>query len=278
MVHLRAHDVSLQYRILESRPAAKARIGSELGAKIDFENRTVDALKHVSLDLGPGDRLALIGKNGGGKSTLLNILAGILEPTTGHVDAEGDISAIFNIGLGIRRDSTGLKNIQIRCLMAGLDKAQTRDVVDSVIEFAELGDYLHLPVRLYSSGMSMRLNFALSTAIHSDILLLDEWIGTGDTAFREKVAARMDGFVGQTNIVVLASHSLSILRRVCNKAIWLDRGEVRGSGDIETVANAYHEFVTGKTHYTEQKKAAEDPAKTAGGQEDSIGIATDGES
>lgn len=239
MVFIKVNNVSLHYQILERRPAASAQSGTTVGAKIDFVNKRVKALNNVSFELVQGDRLALIGRNGGGKSTLLNVLTGILEPTGGSIETEGEISAIFNVGLGIRRDSTGYKNIKIRCLMAGLNNEEIEEVTQSVVEFAELGDYLHLPVRFYSSGMAMRLNLALSTAIKSEILLLDEWIGTGDTAFREKVAVRMTEFVNQINIVVLASHSMNILKRVCNKALWLEQGNVQAFGDIEEVSAAY---------------------------------------
>lgn len=241
MVKITVNDVSLHYQILERGPATSIETDAQIGASIDFSNRRVKALNNVSFTLERGDRLALIGRNGGGKSTLLNVLAGILEPTSGTIETQGEISAIFNVGLGIRRDSTGLKNIQIRCLMAGLNKDQIQEVTESVMEFAELGDYLHLPVRLYSSGMAMRLNLALSTAIKSEILLLDEWIGTGDAAFREKVAVRMTDFVDQTNIVVLASHSMNILRRVCNKAMWLEKGVVMGFGDIDDITSLYND-------------------------------------
>lgn len=241
MISVDVNNVSLHYQILERAPNVIEPSQSNIGAKIDFKNKRVRALNNVSFTLKPGDRLALVGPNGAGKSTLLNILAGILEPTAGTVKTHGEISAIFNVGLGIRRDSTGLKNIQIRCLMAGLNKHETETVTKSVVEFAGLGDYLSLPVRFYSSGMAMRLNFALSTAIKSEILILDEWIGTGDAAFREKVAQRMDEFVNQMNIVVLASHSMNILKRVCNKAIWLEQGNIMGYGSIEDICIAYDE-------------------------------------
>jgi len=241
MVHIRVNDVSLHYQFLEHRPKTHVVNNTKVGAKVNFEKRRVEALSSVSFEINKGDRLALIGRNGGGKSTLLNVLAGILEPTSGTVDVNGEVSAIFNVGLGIRRDSTGLKNIQIRSMMAGYNKEQTQKVIESVMEFAELGEYLHLPVRLYSSGMAMRLNFALSTAIESEILLLDEWIGTGDVAFRAKVADRMLEYVDQSNIVVLASHSMAILKKVCNKALWLEQGEVKGYGDMEELAKAYAE-------------------------------------
>jgi len=169
MVHIRVNDVSLHYQFLEHRPKTHVVNNTKVGAKVNFEKRRVEALSSVSFEINKGDRLALIGRNGGGKSTLLNVLAGILEPTSGTVDVNGEVSAIFNVGLGIRRDSTGLKNIQIRSMMAGYNKEQTQKVIESVMEFAELGEYLHLPVRLYSSGMAMRLNFALSTAIESEI-------------------------------------------------------------------------------------------------------------
>jgi len=241
MVHIRVQNTSLHYQILEARTGNSTLQETKVGAHVDLTHKRVEALKNISFELEEGDRLALIGRNGGGKSTLLNIIAGILEPTSGALDIEGDVAAIFNVGLGIRRDSTGLKNIQIRSMMAGLNKKQTHAVIDSVKDFAELGEYIHLPVRLYSSGMAMRLNFAISTAIKSDILLLDEWIGTGDIAFRQKVAERMNQYVEQSNLVVLASHSMAILRKVCNKALWLEKGEIRGYGGMEEIAKAYGE-------------------------------------
>jgi len=239
MVHIHVKNVSLHYQILERSPKKFDVKNTKVGAKVDFNEKRVEALRDISLELKEGDRLALIGRNGGGKSTLLNILAGILEPTSGSVDIKGEVSAIFNVGLGIRRDSTGLKNIQIRSKMAGLNPEQTEKVIESVMDFAELGEYIHLPVRLYSSGMSMRLNFALSTAIESEILLLDEWIGTGDVAFREKVAKRMQEYVGQAKILVLASHSMAILRKACTTALWLEQGAVKAYGPMEEVAIAY---------------------------------------
>ncbi|MEE9273664.1 MAG: ATP-binding cassette domain-containing protein [Robiginitomaculum sp.] len=239
MAHVIANDLSLHYQVLETCAANTEGRDTKVGAKINFEKRSIEALKNISFELHEGARLALIGRNGGGKSTLLKVLSGILEPTGGHCEIDGKVSAIFNAGLGMRNDSTGLKNIQIRCMMGGLNKSQTQDVIESVIEFAELGSYINLPLRFYSSGMAMRLNFALSTAIPAQILLLDEWIGTGDVAFREKVATRMTSYVNQSNILILASHSMDILRKTCDLALWLEQGEVKAYGSMEEVADTY---------------------------------------
>jgi ABC-type polysaccharide/polyol phosphate transport system ATPase subunit len=200
---------------------------------------TIDALHDVSLSLGIGDRLALIGANGAGKTTLLRVMAGIYEPVAGTVSVHGRISPMFDIGLGIDNDLSGYDNIRIRGLLLGLSSRQIDQVVPDIAEFTELGDYLDMPVRTYSSGMMLRLTFAVATCFEPEILLMDEWISAGDAHFIAKAQARIDSFVQKASVLVLASHNLEICRRWCNKGLWLQRGQVRAFGTIADVIENY---------------------------------------
>jgi ABC-type polysaccharide/polyol phosphate transport system ATPase subunit len=200
---------------------------------------TVEALHNVSLSLMRGDRVALIGANGAGKTTLLRVMAGIYEPLVGHVAIRGRISPMFDIGLGIDSDLSGYDNIQIRGRLLGLSKQEIDERLPEIAEFTELGDYLEMPVRIYSAGMLVRLTFAIATCFKPDILLMDEWIVAGDAHFIEKAQRRIDNFVNDASALVLASHDLAICRHWCNKGVWLDRGQIVRYGDIGEVIDAY---------------------------------------
>jgi len=243
MAHISVKDIHLAYPVLDNpfrrrkvTTAPNAVVGAPLS---ESSKNSVKVINDLSFELENGDRLAIIGPNGAGKSSLLNILAGIYYPTQGTVDVEGTISAVFNIGLGMRTEATGYRNIELRCLMAGLNKSETQQVIQDVESFSGLGTYLNMPVKLYSRGMALRLNFAMVTAMKANIILMDEWIGAGDKEFRAKVIERMQSFVGSASIVVLASHNLRLLKRICNKALWLDRGEVIAYGSAEDIINQY---------------------------------------
>lgn len=197
--------------------------------------RYVEALKDISFSLESGNRLALVGRNGSGKSTLLRLLGGIYHPTAGKIKIEGSVAPLFNVGLGMRPESTGRRNIILRGLLRGLSAKQAREKVDEIAEFADIGPFLDLPVRTYSTGMAMRLSFAMGTAFSPEILLLDEWIGAGDHAFRDKAMGRMNSLVDNASIAVIASHNRPLLRKVCNTALWLERGVMRAFGPIEEV-------------------------------------------
>jgi ABC-type polysaccharide/polyol phosphate transport system ATPase subunit len=200
---------------------------------------TIQALHDVSLSLMSGDRVALIGTNGAGKTTLLRVMAGIYEPTVGQVAIRGRISPMFDIGLGIDSDLSGYDNIQIRGLVLGLSHQEIQDRLPEIAQFTELGDYLQMPVRIYSAGMILRLTFAIATCFKPEILLMDEWIVAGDAQFIEKAQRRVDQFVNDASVLVLASHDLEICRRWCNKGIWLDRGQISCTGEINHVIEAY---------------------------------------
>ncbi|MBR8227711.1 ABC transporter ATP-binding protein [Burkholderia vietnamiensis] len=199
----------------------------------------VRALDNINLRLEQGDRVGLIGHNGAGKSTLLRAMAGIYAPTSGALSREGKVVPLLDISLGMDDNSTGMQNIRLRGLLLGMTDNEIRTKQSEIAEFCELGDYLDLPIRTYSSGMKVRLAFAVSTAVDAEILLLDEVMGVGDASFMQKAEARLQDLHSRAEIVVLAMHSNSEIRKVCNKAIWMDGGRVRAFGATEDVVAAY---------------------------------------
>jgi ABC-type polysaccharide/polyol phosphate transport system ATPase subunit len=214
--------------------SSAGRIGRDVKQRL-----TIEALRNVSLSLVTGDRVALIGPNGAGKTTLLRVMAGIYEPTIGMVSIRGRVSPMFDVGLGIDSDLSGYDNIRIRGLVLGLTSRQIEERFSEIADFTELGDYLDMPVRVYSAGMTLRLTFAIATCFKPEILLMDEWIVAGDAHFMEKAERRVNNFVNDASVLVLASHDVEICRRWCNKALWLDRGAIRQFGEIGEVIEAY---------------------------------------
>lgn len=199
----------------------------------------VRALDRVSLTLGAGDRLALLGHNGAGKTTLLRVMAKLYMPTHGRVKIQGRVAPLLNLGFGMDMDSTGYDNIFIRGLFLGMSKAELKKKADAIAEFSELGEFLDLPMRTYSSGMRARLAFAISTHVETDILLLDEAVATGDARFLRKANEKLESFAQESKLLVLASHSNQILRDLCNKAVLLEHGRIKAFGDLEEVIETY---------------------------------------
>jgi len=199
----------------------------------------VRALDDVSLALGAGDRLGLVGHNGSGKSTLLRALCGIYHPSRGSVRSDHDVSGIFNIQLGFRPEASGYRNVLLKGLIAGRSHAEIAAAVPGIAEFAGLGAYLHMPMHTYSQGMAMRLAFAITTAFANHILVMDEWIGAGDVNFQDKVVERMNSFFESADICVIASHNNRLLRKITNRCMWLDSGRVRAIGPTAEVLDAY---------------------------------------
>ncbi len=212
------------------------------GAVVEDANQrmVVNALRDISLSLRDGDRVGLIGHNGSGKSTILRLLSRIYEPTQGAMHIEGQISPLLNIMHGIETELTGIENISVRGTILGLSKQQIKERIDEIAEFSGLGDYLHMPLRTYSSGMMVRLAFAISTSIKPDILLIDEVFGAGDTDFMEKARQRMVTLLQQSSIVVLATHSDALINEFCNKALLLEGGRIKYFGDVKSALAAYH--------------------------------------
>ncbi|OJA00119.1 ABC transporter ATP-binding protein [Rickettsiella grylli] len=193
----------------------------------------VKALDNISFTLNHGDRLGLIGHNGAGKSTLLRVLAKIYEPSQGSITIEGRVSPLLNVMLGVNPESTGYENILMRGVLLGLSQKEIQEKVQEIADFTELGDYLSVPIRTYSTGMQLRLAFAVATCIKPEILLMDEMIEAGDANFKKKAEARLTGFIEQTSILVLASHSNETIRRLCNKVALLEKGKLKYFGPLE---------------------------------------------
>ncbi|WP_420434312.1 ABC transporter ATP-binding protein [Hyphobacterium sp.] len=217
----------------------------------------VRALSGVSFDLESGGRLAIIGENGSGKTTLLQVLAEIYTPDAGEVVIEGRTTSVVNINLGMSLEASGHNNITLRGLAAGRSRREIEEHRADIVAFSELGEFLDLPVQTYSAGMRMRLNFAIATAFQPEILILDEWLSAGDAAFRKKATARMQSFVEQAGILILASHSRQLMEATCDRAIWLDHGVVRAEGDVKEIADAYDEEMMRRQKLRDARAQAE---------------------
>jgi lipopolysaccharide transport system ATP-binding protein len=215
-----------------------ARASGRLG-KDDHSRVVVQALRDISFRLTSGDRLGLIGMNGAGKTTLLRTLAGIYEPIMGRVRVQGSLSAMLDPNLGMNTDLTGRENILLRGLYNGLPSPELPRLEADVAEFAGLGDFMDLPVRTYSSGMIVRLGFALATAIRPQILLMDEWFLAGDAEFVEKARARLEDMVRGADILVLSTHTLAVVQAWCTRVIWLEQGHIREDGPAHVVLERY---------------------------------------
>jgi ABC-type polysaccharide/polyol phosphate transport system ATPase subunit len=201
----------------------------------------VSALRDLNLTIEHGDRVGLIGHNGAGKSTLLRLLAGIYEPTHGNLRVEGHVSALLDIMQGIEAEFTGHENIIMRGTLLGLSRKDIDKKIDEISEFTGLGDYLSMPTRTYSSGMQVRLAFAVSAAISPEILLIDEVFGVGDASFIEKAKQKMISLLDQSSIVVMANHSDDSIKSFCNKALLMESGTVKFFGDIDEAFHLYEE-------------------------------------
>ncbi|MBV8446678.1 MAG: ABC transporter ATP-binding protein [Hyphomicrobiales bacterium] len=248
MAHIKLSDVGVEFPIHNAHSRSlQLQVFGKLGGKLAQHKQAifVQALQGVNLSFEDGDRVGVIGHNGAGKTTLLRVLAGVYEPTYGTMSIEGRLSSFTDITLGMDPEATGLENIIFRCVFMGLSFAEARRLSPSIQEFSELGEFLRLPVRTYSSGMFLRLAFAISTSIEPDIIIMDEMISGGDARFMERAKARLTSLLERTKILILASHSAEIMQSLCNKVIWLDHGEVRKIGSFEEVHPAYLDAYAG---------------------------------
>lgn len=243
MASITLADVSIQFPLYHgSSRSLKKTLLSMAGARSltrDHNRIVVQALADISLHIGHGERVGLIGHNGAGKTTLLRVLAGVYEPTAGRILVNGKVSTLLDASLGLNPEATGYENIMLRGLYMGLHPHEIRSLAPGIAEFTELGEFLYMPVRTYSAGMTLRLGFAVVTATAPEILLMDEWLMAGDAQFLDKARRRIDTFVSQSQILVLASHSLEIIEKWCTKVVWFDRGRVAMIGDAASVLSAY---------------------------------------
>lgn len=200
---------------------------------------TVHAIKDINLKIQDGERLAIIGHNGAGKSSLLKMISGIYPPTSGALTVDGTISSMFELSTGFEMELNGWDNIYLRGLMLGETPNSIKHKMIEIAEFSELGEFLNMPVKYYSSGMFVRLAFSVSTAIQPDILLLDEVVAAGDAQFLAKATQRMKEMMEISKIMVLVTHSMESAKDMCNRCIWMERGSILMDADPETVVDAY---------------------------------------
>jgi ABC-2 type transport system ATP-binding protein/lipopolysaccharide transport system ATP-binding protein len=238
MPSLSLRNVSVDFPIYQANTRSLKKMliaGTMMGnvARDAHQRVTVRALDNVSLDIEPGERVGIIGPNGAGKTTLLKVLAGIFKPTEGRAYLSGRTMALINASVGLNPNATGRENIILRGMYMDVHPREMRERIAAIAEFTELGPYLDMPVQTYSAGMTIRLAFAISTCVCPEILILDEWIASGDRAFLAKARRRMDQFVGGSSTVVLASHSPELVRRWCRRVIYLRGGAVRGVGAVD---------------------------------------------
>lgn len=251
MVHLRLDGVDVDFPIYSARSRSlKNRVFSKLSTRLRarFEASqdmvVVRALRDISVDLREGDRLALVGRNGAGKSTLLRVMSGVYEPLQGEIDRSGTLASMTDMAMGMDLEATGHENILLRGIFLGMTHQEIRRRAQEIVEWTELGEHLDRPIRTYSSGMLVRLGFAISTAVQPDILIMDEMIGAGDAHFVDKAKKRIQDMINRASILVLASHSADILKRFCNQAILLHEGRIVHKGDVDAVLQAYNRMGT----------------------------------
>jgi ABC-type polysaccharide/polyol phosphate transport system ATPase subunit len=243
MASITLTNASVEFPIYNARSRSLRRsLLSRVGGRIEPDSSdivTVKALHGITLSLKPGDRLALIGHNGAGKSTLLRVFSGAYEPSAGTAVISGRVSSLLDITMGMDPELTGAENIVLRGVFVGMSMGEAKKRIPEIAEFSELGNYLDLPMRTYSSGMMLRLAFAISTARHPDILLLDELISVGDAAFAVKSRQRIEEMMDNASILVCASHDTAVLRQYCNRAVLLQEGSIVAEGEVGAVLDRY---------------------------------------
>jgi ABC-type polysaccharide/polyol phosphate transport system ATPase subunit len=242
MARIDLDEVSLTFRVRQrGRVSLKEFIVRQMFRGSLNPVIQVEALQDVTLQLREGERLGILGHNGAGKSTLLKVLAGIYPPTRGRRDIEGRISSLFDIALGFEMESNGWENIAYRGYLQGETPRSIRAKMPAIAEFSELGDFLNMPVRYYSAGMMVRLAFSIATAVDPEILLVDEVLSVGDMAFQDKARQRMRDMMARAQLIVVVSHDLVSLGKLCERGIWMDHGRVRMQGPMKDVIDAYQQ-------------------------------------
>ena len=241
-VSITTKDACVDFPIFDAKSRSlKKTVMGVVGGNIDSGAKVpiIEALRNISVHLEHGARVGLVGHNGAGKSTLLRLFSGIYEPTRGTAEIRGRVAPVFDLGVGMDPEISGLENIIIRGLFLGMSRREMERRVDEIAEFTELGDYLSMPLRTYSTGMRVRLALGVVTSIDPEILLLDEGIGAVDAEFLAKARDRLNELVERSGILVFASHSDEFLADLCDSAIWMDQGSIREHGPLRDVLQHY---------------------------------------
>jgi lipopolysaccharide transport system ATP-binding protein/teichoic acid transport system ATP-binding protein len=239
---IRTENLSVTYKTsVETKPTLKRTL-LRLGRR-ERVIREVEAVRDLTLEVPQGTVLGVVGVNGAGKSTLLRTIAGILPPTRGRVEVFGRVSTLLSLGVGFKGDLSGRENVVIGGLAAGLTRAEVEAKYEEIAEFAELGDFMDMPMRTYSSGMYGRLAFSVAISLEPDILLIDEALATGDARFRKKSFERMRELCADARTIVLVSHGMNAIRKLCKEVIWLDAGRIVLRDEPEAVIRAYNRYL-----------------------------------
>lgn len=244
MARLSLHSVGIEFPVFNAstRSLTNSIVSIATGGRINADESgyvKVKALSDLTLDAHAGDRIGIFGHNGSGKSTLLRLIAGIYEPTSGTIHRNGSVSSLIDIGIGISPENTGRENVYLRGRLLGLSSRELSSKFDEIVDFADLGKFIDLPVRTYSSGMLLRLAFAVSTSTNADIVVMDEWLSVGDEAFEKRAQQRLQDLVDNAEILFIASHDKSLLRNTTRKCLHLENGIAKNFGDTEVLVEKY---------------------------------------
>ena len=235
---IRANDISMRYLMTYDRiQSIKEYIVQMLRGKIKYEEFW--ALKNVSFEVERGEVVGIVGHNGAGKSTLLKVISGILKPTGGELEVHGNVVPMLELGSGFDHDLTGRENIFLNGSILGYSEKYLKEKYEQIVEFSELGKFIDVPIRNYSSGMLMRLAFSIATVVQPEILIVDEILAVGDAAFQEKSKARMLELMSGGTTVLFVSHSLEQIREMCDRVIWLEHGQIKAIGATKEICDAY---------------------------------------
>ena len=235
---IEVRDVSMRFRMANDRISSiKEYAIARLRGKLKYNE--FEALKHVSFDVRRGEVMGLIGHNGAGKSTLLKVISGILKPTEGSVIVRGNVAPMLELGSGFDFDMTGRENIFLNGAILGYSEDFLKSKYDEIVAFSEIGPFIDMPLRNYSSGMVARLAFSVATVVVPEVLIVDEVLAVGDAEFQEKSRRRMMELMGGGTTVLFVSHSMEQIREICNRVVWLDRGQVQDFGEAWDVCDAY---------------------------------------
>ncbi len=239
MKSIKINNLSIEYPLFDSTNTSIKSTLINLVKRTHQPESVYTAIDNLTLEIENGDRVCLIGSNGAGKSTLLKSIAGILSPSRGEINILGQLSTLLDFATGFEMEMTGYDNIIIRGLLLGMTLEEITSKRDEIAEFADLGDFINQPLKTYSSGMFVRLAFAVATSIRPDVLIIDEIVGAGDASFADKANDRMMGMLEHGNIIIMATHSPELALKICNRGIWLDKGKIKMDGPIDTVLNKY---------------------------------------